>query len=184
MAVILVLDRSPVVREFMTRAFPSKYCFLTCEDWSEALPKLRNISFDLVLVDLDMIKSYGSDLITSIRARQKCRVLLYSAEPRSILLRWTKQCNADGYLQKIIDPELTIGLLLPFFNEQKEKKRPSRLFRRSEVDQLKVDLGETTKYRVKPSKKDSRRRSTTKTLAKTTRLNVRNLDDSSVIQMR
>lgn len=173
MAVILVLDRDPIVREFMTQAFPSRYCFLPCQDWSEALPKLRNLQFDLVMVDLSIIKSYGPDLIERIRARQSCKVVLFSADPRNTLLRWTQQSGADGYVQKILDAEITLGFVLEFIDQSTKKRRPSRLFKKPAAEELRIDLGETTKYRPGDHSRDDRKRSAPP-LEKTQRFNLKN----------
>lgn len=177
MAVILVLDRDPIVRDFLVTAFPSKYCFLPCQDWSEALPKLRNLQLDLVLVDLAFIESYGHELIERIRARQKCKVLLFAASRSNLMLRWTMQSGADGYLQKILDAELTLGLLLPFIKQEPKKRRPSRLFRKPKVESLRINLGETTKYRPENVGTETRSRSTPE-LDKTTRLNLKNFSSN------
>lgn len=62
---------------------------------------------DLVLMDLEM-PLRGSAIVSIMRSHnmlERMKVVMYSARPLQELVAATKQCGADGYIQKSSSPE-------------------------------------------------------------------------------
>lgn len=105
---ILVADDRPDNRRLLTTRLHSEgYIFVTAEDGEEALRMLRSESPDLLLLDLDMPKKNGFDVLAEMRADPETAfipvIVITSAyvEPEDI--RKGLSLGADDYVTKPFD---------------------------------------------------------------------------------
>ena len=126
MSTILVFDEDPKVAEFFDSQFPSSYQFLSCESWADFLKVMAGMTFDLILIQIDPDQSPKDDLLDQVRQLQSCQILLFSAAPKNDLMRLSKRLLADGFVQKILDPEITLKLIEPYLAQRKAALTPDK----------------------------------------------------------
>lgn len=103
-AKILLVDDEPFILEVASQVLSrAGFETHTCHLWTGVLNTVREQRPDLVLLDYNMPGLRGSDLCNILKrdtAGTDMRVVLYSAEPESDLVRICDECGADGYIRK------------------------------------------------------------------------------------
>lgn len=146
MSTILVFDEDPKVAEFFDSQFPSSYQFIRCESWTNFVKVMEGINFDLILIHIDPDQSPKDDFLDPVRQLQSCQILLFSAAPKNDLMRLSKRLLADGFVQKILDPEITLKLIEPYLAQRKATLNPEK----SEASEVrgKPHLEKTTRVNI------------------------------------
>ena len=111
---IFIVEDDPKLREIMTITLDADFELETCADGTTALEQLKNISPEIVILDLNLPGTSGKDLLTYIRAEERLaqtRVILTTADDRQAE---TLRNDADIVLLKPVSPmqlrELTLRL--------------------------------------------------------------------------
>lgn len=101
--ILLVDDESFILNATASMLRSAGHEVHVCEQWACVASTVRTHQPDLVLLDYNMPALTG-DKICQILKRNvmndRMRVVLYSAEPESDLIRITTECGADGYIRK------------------------------------------------------------------------------------
>lgn len=106
---VLIVDDHPVVREGV-RIFLNGQSWLTivgeAEDGVEAVQKMREVSVDVVLLDLVMPRMNGFEALPGIRrARPKARVIAFTVYNTREYVQQARAAHMDGYLLKESSPK-------------------------------------------------------------------------------
>ncbi len=106
--VILLVDDSATVRRMMEWSLrPGGYRVLQAVDGVHALEILKVQTVDLAIVDLNMPRMDGIELIRTIRADEKLKklpIILLTTERRQEDRSMAEAAGADLYLTKPADP--------------------------------------------------------------------------------
>jgi DNA-binding NarL/FixJ family response regulator len=106
---VLVVDDHPVVREgvrMFLQGQPGLEVVGEAEDGAAAISKLREVSADVVLLDLVMPRMNGLDALPGIRrARPKARVIAFTVHNTREYVQQALAAHVDGYLLKESSPE-------------------------------------------------------------------------------
>lgn len=101
---ILIADDHFVVRAGTILILESKFenfLFDEAENYSELLEKLKQNSFDIIILDINMPGSKQVGMISEIKSIQEnSKVLVFSSYEDSIALQYIKE-GASGYLNKL-----------------------------------------------------------------------------------
>ena len=101
---ILLVDDHPVLRKGLTRLIDAKDEFSVCGEAStaaEALPLIRQLIPDLVIVDIGLPGTSGIDLTKTIRAEfPKLPVLILSMHEEVLYATRALRAGATGYIVK------------------------------------------------------------------------------------
>ena len=101
---VLIVDDEPTILKMVSALLAKAgYDIHTCHMWPGVANKMREAEPDLVLLDYNMPGVNGGDLCRILRRNQcgeNVRIVLYSAEDESDLLRIVGECGADGYIRK------------------------------------------------------------------------------------
>src|SRR3954464_12091847 len=101
---VLIVDDHPVVREGV-RIFLNGQSWLKivgeAEDGADAVQKMRELSVDVVLLDLVMPRMSGLEALPGIRrARPKARVIAFTVYNTREHVQQALAAHVDGYLLK------------------------------------------------------------------------------------
>ena len=74
----------------------------TCQEWAGVAATVRAKSPHLILVDYNMPSLKGDDLCAILKRNMggSSKIVIYSSEPESDLVRIVAACGADGYIRK------------------------------------------------------------------------------------
>jgi len=107
--VILVADDSPTIRKFVSFSLTMKgYEVVSACDGMEAIEKLPNTKFDLIITDLNMPNLDGFELIRSIRRSEEYRevpIIILSSLSGSNEIEKGMSIGANSYILKPFDPK-------------------------------------------------------------------------------
>lgn len=135
MNILVVDDDKDILRVVQKLLESVGYSAVTCTDAHDALEKLAQESFDLVLSDANMPAVSGFDLVKTIRAHAKWNntaIALLTGRREKKDVEYGLQCGADDYLVKPIDPELFLSKVESLLNK-KNADRPQIVFTESPV---------------------------------------------------
>ncbi|MCA9472652.1 MAG: response regulator [Nitrospirales bacterium] len=105
---ILIVDDNQNVRFFLSEFFKLHgfFCVSLC-DGSQAITRIKQETFDLVLTDLHMPIMNGFELITALKKTQgecaKIPVIIMTADGSSSVRNHARQAGAVGILHKPFD---------------------------------------------------------------------------------
>ncbi len=111
---ILIVDDHPIVRRGLKDILMSESSFVVSEaaEGREALNLVRNQSFDLVILDLDLPGMNGLELFKEIRRQsKKIRVLILSVYPEDQFALRVLRAGAQGFVSKDAAPEELVGAI-------------------------------------------------------------------------
>ena len=101
---IILVDDHPVLRKGLVRLIDAKDGFEVCGEAStatEALPMIRQLAPDLVIVDIGLPGTSGIDLTKTIRAEfPKLPVLILSMHEEVLYATRALRAGANGYIVK------------------------------------------------------------------------------------
>ncbi|MBI2419753.1 MAG: response regulator [Ignavibacteriales bacterium] len=107
--VILIADDSPTIRKFVSVALTMQgYEVVSACDGMEAMEKLPQAQFDLVITDLNMPNLDGFELIKSIREDERYKeipIIILSSLAGSAEIEKGLKSGANSYLVKPFDPK-------------------------------------------------------------------------------
>lgn len=108
---ILVVDDFPTMRRILCGLLRELgFTHIEeAEDGQDALERLQQSRFELVISDLNMPRLDGLDMLRAIRADQSLHdltVLMVSSEARKELIISTARAGANGYVVKPFTPEI------------------------------------------------------------------------------
>lgn len=102
-AKILIVDDEPLILQMTSRLLEdSGYHVQTCHMWPSVAKTVREHEPDLILLDYNMPGLRGDDLCQILKRNIKkgTKIVLFSAEEESDLVRIMASCGADGYIKK------------------------------------------------------------------------------------
>lgn len=100
---ILVVDDEPFILENTSRLLQDQgHQVHTCHMWPSVANVVRQHDPDLILLDYNMPGLRGDDLCQILKRNisDRTRIILFSAEEESDLVRIVAECGADGYIKK------------------------------------------------------------------------------------
>ena len=106
-------------------------------DWAksvdEALRKLENMSYDVIVSDLEMPSKSGLDLLKTLKVQEKeIAFILFTGKGREEIAIKTLNMGADGYVSKQGDPETVYGELAHHIRQSAEKYQAKNALKQSE----------------------------------------------------
>jgi DNA-binding NarL/FixJ family response regulator len=109
---VLIVDDHPVVREGLALRIAHEHDLEVCGeagDVQEAMERVKAAPPDVAVVDIQLKKGNGLDLIKRIRCRdESVRILVWSMYPDALYARRALRAGALGYINK----ENTTGRLI------------------------------------------------------------------------
>lgn len=115
---VLVLDNDPIVCKFMETFLSAEHNAIACTTWDSALTVLKDVQFDLILLDIHLGERRGDELVAEVRKYQRGLVVLFSASSKDYIMARCREFMADGYVQKTLVPEMMNQTLEPFLREK------------------------------------------------------------------
>jgi DNA-binding response OmpR family regulator len=113
-AFVFVVEDDPKLREIISITLEADFALETCADGKTALERLKKVTPEIVVLDLNLPGASGRDILTYIRADERLartRVILTTADDRQAE---TLNNEADIVLLKPVSPmqlrELTLRL--------------------------------------------------------------------------
>jgi len=104
MHTVIVVDDHPAIRLAVRAALEASGTFSVigeADDGPTALATIRDLRPDLVILDLDLPRLNGLDLIERVRKTQpSAKLLVLSAQEESIFAGRTVQAGANGFMSK------------------------------------------------------------------------------------
>ena len=108
--VVLLVDDSPTVRRMLEWSLkPAGFRILHAGDGLEALDVLRAGEVDLAIVDLNMPRMDGIELIRTLRAEERLKslpVILLTTESREVDRELARNAGANLFLPKPSTPSV------------------------------------------------------------------------------
>mgnify|MGYP003575903247 FL=1 len=116
---ILIVDDHLVVRNGVAMILERQFedvAISNAENFFEAITLLKNLPFDLVILDINIPGGKSTDMITDIRAIQPdVKILVFSAhEEEQYALKYLS-CGANGYVDKLCSEEKIIYAITSIF---------------------------------------------------------------------
>ncbi|WP_433830121.1 response regulator [Flavobacterium anhuiense] len=116
---ILIVDDHLVVRNGVAMILERQFedvAISNAENFFEAITLLKNLPFDLVILDINIPGGKSTDMITDIRAIQPdAKILVFSAhEEEQYALKYLS-CGANGYVDKLCSEEKIIYAITSIF---------------------------------------------------------------------
>lgn len=110
---VLIVDDEPSILSMVSTVLGNAgFVTRTCHMWPGVANMMRAAEPDLVLLDYNMPGVNGSDLCRILK-RNSCggdvKIVLYSAEDESDLVRIVSECGADGYIRKNTPPQQLVA---------------------------------------------------------------------------
>lgn len=108
---ILVVDDEDVVRRCYVRTLASERCVVeTASNGFEALQRMQDQRFDVVLLDLRMPGMGGMNVLKAIKARwPECEVIIITGHPMLETAKESVTLGAHDYLAKPVGPDEVIS---------------------------------------------------------------------------
>ncbi len=124
---VLVCDDDPAARFVAKRWLTSALgCIVAdCEDGVQALELLSNQPFDLALVDLDLPRLNGIEVVEAIRANELTRdlpVVILSQERREDIVRALLALGVSAYLLKPLRERTVLGRIGPILSSRRSTR--------------------------------------------------------------
>lgn len=112
---VLIVDDEPMILERVSSLLgDAGFNTRTCHMWPGVANMMRATDPDLVLLDYNMPGVNGGELCRILK-RNYCggsvKIVLYSAEDESDLVRIVSECGADGYIRKSTPPAQLIAAI-------------------------------------------------------------------------
>ena len=107
---ILVLDDEESIRFSFHRFLAAeKHNVITAESYFDALERMEDMEFDLILADIILDDGWGIDILQEVKRRNlKTRVIIMTAYPAAETAKASSRMHAADYLTKPLRQE---GLL-------------------------------------------------------------------------
>lgn len=103
-AKVLIVDDEPFILDAVSAMLSGAgYETFTCHLWAGVANVVRTESPDIVLLDYNMPGLRGDDICTILKRNgvsSSMKIVLFSAERETDLVRIVAECGADGYLLK------------------------------------------------------------------------------------
>jgi CheY-like chemotaxis protein len=113
-ALVLVVEDDPDIRDIVTQVLAAEgYTVQTAEHGAAALQLIRQYTFGLILLDMQMPVMDGRAFLDAYRSRfaYHAPIVAMSASPEG--LRWAKQLGATAQLAKPFDVDTLVSILEP-----------------------------------------------------------------------
>lgn len=114
-ATVLVIDDHPIVREHIAQAMAEDERLQLAgqaSDGEEALRKVDDLRPDAAVLDVEIPKLNGAEVLRALRAKKvPIKVLLYTGHAGSLELRQAVQAKPDGLLSKQADEDICDALV-------------------------------------------------------------------------
>jgi DNA-binding response OmpR family regulator len=104
---VLIVDDEPMILDAVSTLLErAGFDTQTCHMWPGVAKMMRASEPSIVLLDYNMPGINGSELCSILKRnyRGEARIVLYSAEDESDLIRIVEECGADGYIRKNTPP--------------------------------------------------------------------------------
>ena len=111
---ILVIDDVEAIRTFSSLVLKRMgYEFVETADSAEvAIEKVQHVTFDLILVDINLPSMNGLELLKHLRAKSpSSKVVMCSASSSDNKIRQAIEDGAEGFLVKPVTPTSLVSLL-------------------------------------------------------------------------
>lgn len=112
---ILTVDDSPTVRQLLHMTLSDAgYDVVEAADGEEALAKVRENQFDMLVTDLNMPKIDGIALIEAVRKIPGNRfmpIIMLTTESNDGIKKKGKTVGASGWIVKPFKPEQVLGVV-------------------------------------------------------------------------
>lgn len=112
---ILVVDDHPIVRQGLAEMIDQEQDLVVCgqtHSAHDALQKVKDLSPDLVLLDISLADGHGIELLKDIKAQYpKMQVLILSMHDENIFGIRAFRAGAAGYVMKQAAPEHVIAAI-------------------------------------------------------------------------
>lgn len=101
---LLFIDPNPVLLQQFTQYFQTEsFIVTTANTGDSALSRIKNQTFDVIILELMIQKPHGFDLLTTIRNQVKTPLIILTARKDEVDQLLAFEMGADDYLQKPCD---------------------------------------------------------------------------------
>jgi len=98
---ILVVDDEEVIREFLMEVLGEDYQITTAEDGEEAIQKIKDENYDLIITDIKMPKVSGEEVVKFAREKDSdSRVIMISGYSSLFAATESVESGACAFLSK------------------------------------------------------------------------------------
>jgi DNA-binding response OmpR family regulator len=98
---ILIVDDDPDLCSLLTNVLKRLQFYIDCAySWNEASQKIKDLNPFMILLDHNLPDGKGLNLISSIKKKHKCKVIIMSADPSPIVKTLALKRGADDYIEK------------------------------------------------------------------------------------
>lgn len=101
---ILLVDDEPFILNATAQLLRSAgHDVHTCHEWAGVAATVRKETPDLILMDYNMPAIKGDDLCSILKRNmdsERTKIIIFSSEAESDLVRIVRECGADGYIKK------------------------------------------------------------------------------------
>jgi len=121
---ILLVDDDPDILEIMSLELEDdrRLTVDRCRSADEALEKVRNNVYDVIISDLHMPGKDGASLVRELRTRKcSCLIIIYSGHDLGAGIRQALDSGADHYIARQGDPEREFAELHEVINKALQK---------------------------------------------------------------
>lgn len=105
---VLLVDDEPFIARAVSRVLEDGgFAVTICEQWAGVASAVRTEEPDLILLDYNMPTLKGDSICAILKrngARPGMKIVLFSSESPSDLLRIASECGADGWIPKNTAP--------------------------------------------------------------------------------
>lgn len=114
---ILVVDDEPQIGKiFGLKLKLAGFKVETTTSGAEAIERVRNKKFDVMLLDVLMPEVTGMDVLYAVRSFSKIPIILFTA--RADIFDFAKRIGANDFVSKPLDPELVVAKIKNVLNSQ------------------------------------------------------------------
>ena len=117
---IFVVEDHPVFREGLVQVLNGETDLTVCGESGtaeQALPSIRRLQPDLVLVDISLPGKSGLELIRELRLKdRRVKILVISMCDEAVYAARVLQAGGDGYIMKQEDPEEIVHAIRDVLN--------------------------------------------------------------------
>lgn len=105
---ILLIDDDMAVRVFVEHTLKGIYNIHTFRSWRKAFECISSNKIDLFLLDVKLSGLQGNEIANMIRDQTGGKIILFSSMDIQKLKKVAENCNADGFIPKVLDREILL----------------------------------------------------------------------------
>lgn len=114
MKTIMIVDDSNSIRNILKNALVGEYTIVEAENGVKALEKMKSVTVDLFLLDVNMPEMDGLTLLGEVRKLAQylsTPILMLTTETKEELKQKGRELGASGWIVKPCDPDKLLAAI-------------------------------------------------------------------------